>query len=157
MSQLETVNGGGRTPKWGRAVVALAFFAALIIAWQLIVQQLPGRRQVLLPTPVKVGRYLVEAVKSGDLFKALTVTTRRLLIGYVTGVVIGLPLGVLTARFRWAQDTLGVMGLGFQTLPSVCWVPLALLWFGQTEAAMLFVVLMGALWSGQIAVDNVVR
>ena len=51
----------------------------------------------------------------------------------------------------------GLMALGFQTLPSVCWVPLALLWFGQTETAMLFVVIMGTVWSVLIATDNGVR
>ena len=44
-----------------------------------------------------------------------------------------------------------------QTLPSVCWVPLALLWFGQTESAMLFVVVMGTVWSVMIATDNGAR
>jgi len=42
-------------------------------------------------------------------------------------------------------------------LPSICWVPLAMLWFGQTEAAMLFVVIMGTVWSVLIATDNGVR
>ena len=84
-------------------------------------------------------------------------TMRRLLIGYALGLVFGLPLGLLTARFKFCEDTLGVIALGFQTLPSVCWVPLALLWFGQTEAAMLFVVIMGTLWSVVIATDNGVR
>jgi len=55
------------------------------------------------------------------------------------------------------EDTIGTMALGLQTLPSVCWVPLALLWFGQTEAAMLFVVIMGTLWSVVIATDTGVR
>jgi NitT/TauT family transport system permease protein len=49
------------------------------------------------------------------------------------------------------------MSLGLQTLPSTCWIPLALLWFGQTEAAMLFVVVMGTLWSVIIATDTGVR
>jgi NitT/TauT family transport system permease protein len=49
------------------------------------------------------------------------------------------------------------MSLGLQTLPSTCWIPLALLWFGQTEAAMLFVVVMGTLWSVVIATDTGVR
>ena len=39
----------------------------------------------------------------------------------------------------------------------MCWVPLALLWFGQTEAAMFFVVVMGTLWSVIIATDAGVR
>jgi NitT/TauT family transport system permease protein len=63
----------------------------------------------------------------------------------------------LTARFRWLSDTVGVVGLGLQTLPSVCWVTLALLWFGQSEAAMQFVVIMGTLWSVQISTDSGVR
>jgi len=42
-------------------------------------------------------------------------------------------------------------------LPSVCWVPLTLLWFGQAENAMLFVVVMGSVWSVVIATDNGVR
>ena len=70
---------------------------------------------------------------------------------------MGLPLGLLTASFRWCHDTIGILALGLQTLPSVCWVPLALLWFGQTEAAMLFVVVMGTVWSLIIATDNGVR
>ena len=50
-----------------------------------------------------------------------------------------------------------MIALGLQTLPSVCWVPLALLWFGQTETAMLFVVIMGTLWSVILATDNGIR
>ena len=43
----------------------------------------------------------------------------------------------------YAEDTLGLLALGLQTLPSMCWVPLALLWFSHSEGAMLFVVVMG--------------
>jgi NitT/TauT family transport system permease protein len=50
-----------------------------------------------------------------------------------------------------------VLALGLQGLPSVCWVPLALLWFGQTEGAMLFVVVMGTLWSVILATETGVR
>jgi Binding-protein-dependent transport system inner membrane component len=56
-----------------------------------------------------------------------------------------------------SEDTVGVLALGLQTLPSVCWVPLALLWFGQTEGAMLCVVIMGTVWSVVIAADPGVR
>src|SRR6185295_1750758 len=98
-----------------------------------------------------------ESIKSGEMLTALVVTMRRLLLGYFIGVIAGVPLGLLTARFRWASDTIGVLGLGLQTLPSVCWVPMALLAFGQTEAAMQFVVIMGTLWSVQISTDDGVR
>jgi NitT/TauT family transport system permease protein len=112
---------------------------------------------VLLPSPVDVGRYLWAAALDGTLFSAAVVTLERLLIGYVIGVLVGLLLGLLTSTSDFFEDTIGVLALGLQTLPSVCWVPLALLWFGQTEGAMLFVVIMGTMWSVTIATDGGVR
>ena len=82
---------------------------------------------------------------------------RRLLVGYLIGITIGLPLGLLTSAWKFVEDTIGVLALGLQTLPSVCWIPLALLWFGQTESAMLFVVVMGTVWSVLIATDTGAR
>ena len=81
-----------------------------------------------------------------------------LLIGYAIGVVIGLPLGLLTSTSEYFEaSTIGALALGLQTLPSVCWVPLALLWVGQSEAAMLFVVVMGTVWSVVIATNTGAR
>ena len=53
-------------------------------------------------------------------------TIKRLFLGYLVGLVLGLPLGLLNARFKIFEDTLGLVALGLQTLPSVCWAPLAL-------------------------------
>jgi len=139
-----------------RAFVVIAFFVLLLGVWETLVR-MKYWSPVLVPSPLSVARYIKDGLLSGDLEHASFVTMRRLVIGYVLGLVFGLPLGLLTARFKFCEDTLGVIALGLQTLPSVCWVPLALLWFGQTEAAMLFVVIMGTLWSVVIATDNGVR
>ena len=139
-----------------RVVLSLLFFAGLLAAWQALYAS--GRwSPVLLPSPAGVGRYLWRSSLDGTLLGASFVTARRLLIGYAIGLAIGLPAGFVTARFRTASDTVGTLALGLQTLPSVCWVPLALMWFGQTEAAMQFVVIMGTLWAILIATDNGVR
>src|SRR5258708_1833268 len=90
----------------------------------------------------RLAAYLKTSARDGTIVRAPVITMRRLLIGYVIGLIGGLPLGLLTARWELFHDTVGTLALGLQTLPSVCWVPLALLWFGQTEAAMLFVVVM---------------
>ncbi len=139
-----------------RVLVVIAFFMLLLGIWEALVRTKIWS-PVLVPSPLSVASYLVGAFKDGTLVRATVVTVRRLLIGYALGLLFGLPLGLLTARFKFCEDTLGVIALAFQTLPSVCWVPLALLWFGQTEAAMLFVVIMGTLWSVVIATDNGVR
>jgi NitT/TauT family transport system permease protein len=139
-----------------RILIAIVFFTAMIALWEALVR-LKIWSPVLVPSPFSVARYIKDAIQDGTLGSAALVTVRRLLAGYFLGLLLGLPLGLLTARFKFMEDTFGVVALGFQTLPSVCWVPLALLWFGQTEAAMLFVVIMGTLWSVVIATDNGVR
>jgi NitT/TauT family transport system permease protein len=139
-----------------RIVYACCFFIGLLVVWQLLVNA-GAWSPVLLPGPDKALGYLYASLLDGTLAQATPVTMRRLLIGYLIGLALGLPIGLLTARFRMCEDTIGVLALGLQTLPSVCWVPLALLWFGQTESAMLFVVIMGSLWSMVIATDNGVR
>jgi NitT/TauT family transport system permease protein len=136
-----------------RFLRASLFFLALLAMWQAAV--MTGRwSPVLLPSPESVGEYLWGALLDGSLLEAAAVTLRRLLIGYAIGVLIGLPLGMLTSTSQFFEDTLGALALGLQTLPSVCWVPLALLWFGQTESAMLFIVIMGTVWSVLIATDT---
>src|SRR6516164_6409733 len=139
-----------------RALHACIFFSLLVLIWHLLVRA-GIWSPVLLPSPASVARYLYEAASDGTLGQAAIVTIRRLLVGYAIGIVLGLPLGLLTARFKFVEDTIGVLALGLQTLPSVCWVPLALLWLGQTEGAMLFVVVMGTVWSVVIATDTGVR
>ena len=139
-----------------RTLVAGLFFAALVGVWHVMAAS--GRwSPVLLPSPRDVGEYLWAALADGSLLEATGVTLRRLLIGYAIGVAIGLPLGLLSSTSEFVEDTVGVLALGLQTLPSVCWIPLALLWFGQSESAMLFVVVMGTTWSVMIATDTGAR
>jgi len=102
----------------------------------------------VLPPPTQVAAYLWDATcVDGTLLPAVWVTLKRLLIGYAIGVLAGIPLGLLCAQVRFFRDSVGTLALGLQALPSVCWVPLAIIWFGQTEEALLFVVLMGTVWS----------
>jgi NitT/TauT family transport system permease protein len=139
-----------------RFFLAAGFFALLLLLWELAFR-LRIWSPVLLPAPAQVASYLKSSAADGTLVSATLITMRRLLIGYFIGLIGGLPLGLLTARWNLFRDTIGTMALGLQTLPSVCWVPLALLWFGQTETAMLFVVVMGTLWSVIIATETGVR
>ncbi len=139
-----------------RALATAVFFAALIAAWHLA--STSGRwSAVLLPSPHDVLDYLIGAGGDGTLAAATLVTLKRLLVGYAVGVAIGIPLGLLTSTSRFFEDTVGALALGLQTLPSVCWIPLALLWFGQSQGAMLFVVIMGAVGSVLIATDTGAR
>ncbi len=139
-----------------RTLTAMSFFVGLVLTWHFLYTAKIWS-PVLVPSPESVGRYLWEVTRDGTLWSCTLVTVKRLLSGYVLGLVAGVPLGFLTARVQALRDTVGVLALGLQGLPSVCWVPLALLWFGQTEQAMLFVVVMGTLWSVILATETGVR
>src|SRR5215471_3981966 len=106
-----------------RIAVATLFFAAIVVLWQVLAAS--GRwSPMLLPSPLSVSDYLFSALLDGSLLEAATVTIRRLLTGYAIGVLIGMPLGLLTSTSQFFEDTIGSMALGLQTLPSVCWIPL---------------------------------
>jgi NitT/TauT family transport system permease protein len=137
-------------------IAAIFIFALLLAGWEAFARN-SGASAILLPPPSAVWHYFVSASKSGELLDASLVTMRRLALGYFIGIAFGIPLGMLTARFKLAHNTLGVIALGLQTLPSVCWVPLAILWFGLTESAMLFIVIMGTVWAVILATDHGIR
>lgn len=146
-----------------RILTTVSFFVFLILIWAALTGDLlwlgigpeePVWNPYVLPPPGVVGQYLWDNIVNFKIISAMGITLKRLLIGYVIGLVIGVPLGMLAARFKGVNDTLGVLGLGLQALPSVCWVPLACIWFGQSESALLFVVIMGTLWSVLLSTQN---
>ena len=113
--------------------------------------------QTLFPAPWQVARTLGAMLRDGSLLIAIHVSLQRVLLGYGISLVFGVPLGILLARAKWAQDTIGPLVLGLQTLPSICWLPLALLWFGLNDRAILFVVVTGALLAVTVAVQDGVK
>ena len=86
----------------------------------------------------------------------------RGIVGYAIAVLIGFVLGLLMNRIRYLQKNLKPLVLGIQTLPSVCWVPFAILWFGIPKtsifsSAILFVVVVGSTFGIAISVDNAIK
>ena len=79
---------------------------------------------------------------------------RRMLVGYGISVVLGLILGLGVASNKFLEDTVGGLLVSLQSLPSICWLPIAVLWFGLTEKAILFVVIMGSLLSVTISMET---
>ena len=69
----------------------------------------------------------------------------RAVLGFLASVVIATPLGLLVAKVPVVRAAIGPLLAGMQSLPSVAWVPAAVLWFGLTDATIYFVVLLGAI------------
>lgn len=137
-------------------VLKISFFASLVLAWQVVVWLgvVPVEK---LPSPAKVLASLVAMAADGSLIQGTWVSLVRLLAAYVAAVVGGLMIGVVVSRFEWMESTVGSLALALQTLPSICWLPLAVIWFGASEKAIFFVTLIGAILSVVLATEAGVR
>lgn len=139
-----------------RRLQALIFFILLIVVWELIAR-LGIWPPYIFPSPSTVGQTLFEGIVHGNDLPAIRDSLGRLLIGYFISIAIGLTVGMMMAQSELFNNTVGVLVLGLQTLPSICWLPLAILWFGLNERAILFVVIFGTLFSVAQSVEAGVR
>lgn len=137
----------------GRITRQVIFYAALLGIWALLAK-LRVWPPYLFPAPWSVGEVLWDGFKDHSLLIGVAATMKRMLLGYGLSVVLGMVLGLALARSRFLEETLGGLIVSLQSLPSICWVPLAILWFGLSEKAILFVVLMGSLLSVTIAMED---
>ncbi|WP_186580049.1 ABC transporter permease [Aquibacillus kalidii] len=99
--------------------------------------------ELILPSPTNVAIALFDGIQNMTLIYDLVASFRRLAIGLVIALVIGTGIGVLIAKSKTADDTIGSMLLAFQSVPSIVWLPLAMMWFGLNDKAVIFVVVLG--------------
>lgn len=101
-----------------RILFSVAAFAAMLLVWEFAVRSFDFA-EYMLPPPSEVAMYLWGAVCDLSLPKAVWVTGKRLFTGYAIGLCVGIPTGMLCSRFNIFKDTVGILALGLQALPSV--------------------------------------
>lgn len=141
---------------WERRARTLTFYLSLMILWELLylARFWPP---FLFPAPLEVVSNLIGGFQDGAFARGIGASLVRLAIGYGISLLIGLPIGLAAGRVKIIDQTIGALILGLQTLPSICWLPLALLWFGLNERAIIFVVIMGAVLSIALAAQDGVK
>ena len=137
---------GGRE-RLRRATMALlgpaVALAVLLVLWQGTVS-LGLRPRYVMPGPTDVATAFGRLWHRGDVQAAVLTSLERGIVGFVVAVLIATPIGLVVARVRWVRRAFGPLVSGLQVLPSVAWVPAAIIWFGLTDGTVYFVVLMGA-------------
>ena len=178
-----------RRSAWSDFALRVAFVALLLSLWQgahyfLVTAPGDASRGALFPAPSQVwewikdgfaisyltGTYqpppgeaapksILEALRQSEYPTAIGLSIWRLLQGYFIATVIGFPTGLLVARSALAEKTVGWLAVSLQSLPSICWIPLALLWFGRVSitAPILFVTIMGSLFATVVTVADGIR
>jgi NitT/TauT family transport system permease protein len=128
------------------------FLVGLLLAWE-AASRLGLWRAWVFPSPAAIGRSFWAGVVDGTIPRGVFTSMRRLVVGYLVSLCGGVGLGLLLARSRPLRESVGTVVTGLQALPSICWLPLALLWFGLSETAILFVVVAGSLLAITVATE----
>ncbi|WP_458111708.1 ABC transporter permease [Arthrobacter sp. R1-13] len=129
---------------WTRILLPIAAIAVLIVIWQLYVS-MGFKRRDLVPGPMDVVAQFGTLWGEGKLQEAVWTSLQRGLLGFLISVAIATPVGLLLAQVAPLRRAFGPLISGLQVLPSVAWVPAAIIWFGLTDATVYFVIFMGAI------------
>lgn len=129
---------------WTRVLLPIAAIVVLVIIWQFYVS-LGLKRRDQVPGPMDVLEQFGTLWAEGSLLEAVWTSLQRGLLGFLISVVIATPIGLLLAQVAPLRRAFGPLISGLQVLPSVAWVPAAIIWFGLTDATVYFVVFMGAI------------
>ncbi|MCX5229419.1 ABC transporter permease [Streptomyces sp. NPDC006553] len=115
----------------------------VLAVWQILVSA-KITEETKLPAPSAVWDGLTDMWLQGTLLEVIWTSVSRGLAGFLLALAIGTPLGLLVARVKFVRAAIGPILSGLQSLPSVAWVPPAVLWFGLNDAMMFTVILLGA-------------
>jgi NitT/TauT family transport system permease protein len=145
-------------PKRSLASVLLPLIVAVIflLVWDLAVR-LTGSK--LFPTPLEVAAGIVELVRKGLLLKYIAASLFRITWGFLLAVVVGVPSGLVLGWFRPARQAFNPMIQVFRPISPIAWIPVAIIWFGVTDAAPVFLIFLASVFpitvSAMAAVRNV--
>lgn len=127
-------------------VARIAFYVGIIAVWQIaaVAEIWPSN---IFPSPYEVAEDLAYGAADGSLFYGTATSMLRLSVGLAIAIGGGIVLGIFMARMEVVNQTIGSLVLGLQSIPSIAWVPIAILWFGLNDGGIIFVVAIGAIFA----------
>lgn len=143
-------NGGGTLAFLVTGLPALIVLIVFLLGWWAASWYVPDPHNQF-PGPGEVGRTLLELIDSDQLWPNLTITMDRLMRGFAISILFGGAIALVMARWNAAQRGLKPYLLGLQSLPSIAWVPLCVIWFGPSETSYIFITVIGSLFAVAIS------
>ena len=146
LDALDLPAGDTRAGLWPRSWQALwprgAAVALVLVIWEAV--HLTGWKKYVFPGPGVALSNLWGQARTGLLWHAIGTTLERAVIGFALAALIGVAVGALVSRVRPLRAAVGSLITGLQTMPSIAWFPFAIIGFGGTTSAILFVIVLGA-------------
>lgn len=146
-SGLDSLQGASPTARRRFDPVAmlapLGALALVVLAWQCLVWA-HVKPEWALPPVSDIASALGRAITSGRAWEAVSTSLRRGVIGFCSALVLGTVIGVVVGRVRLARRAFRPLLSAMQSLPSVAWVPFAVMMFYLTDATIYLVILLSA-------------
>ena len=127
---------------WAAVWPKLLAIALVLGVWELV--HLSGWKKYVLPGPGTVFANLWDQMHHAELWQAIDITMRRAVIGFALSVLIGAVIGALVSRIKPLRAATGSLITALQTMPSIAWFPFAIILFGATTNAIIFVIVLGS-------------
>lgn len=126
----------------------IAGVAGLLLAWAIVASFVSSST---VPSPSEVWTAFTGGVSDGSLPEAAAKTMLRLAFSFVVSILIGTGLGFGLALNEFARRSIRPLVVALQITPYIAWLPLAVVWFGFSERAVVFVAIVGAFPSVTLA------
>jgi len=132
---------------WFRSVAFRRFLVILLLAaaWEGYARFLGD--DLLFPSLSRTVTALFESTRTGELPGRLLNSLGTLGMGYAAGVALATMLTTLAISTRFGADLLAMLTAMFSPLPAVALLPMAILWFGIGQPAIVFVIMFSVLWA----------
>lgn len=125
----------------------------IAVIWE-VTSRLSVLPDFMFPRLTQVLETLFNGLVNGQILAAIGKSMSRLLIGFSVAIVLGVIMGYLIWRYKLVEDTLGFLVTALQSIPSIVWFPLAIIWFGLNDFSILFIVTIGATWTMTVSATS---
>jgi NitT/TauT family transport system permease protein len=97
-----------------------------------------------VPTPYEVFRQAIEVGASTKFLVNVVYSVRRILLGFMIAIAVGVPLGLVIGRYRRVRDLFMPVIEILRPIPAIAWVPMSIMLWPNNEAAIVFITFIGA-------------
>jgi len=136
-----------KLPKGFTYLKPLQALLLLYVLWEATAFVFPG-----WPSPRAVLGALAADFRQPTFRAALAGSAWRMVIGYALVMLVGITGGLLLGRVPLIDQIISSFAVAIHAIPGAAWVPLSIVWFGMTEWAVIFTILLGA--SGIVIVNT---
>lgn len=140
-----------KVPRVGRQQLITAGFACISIGALFLVWYVGTKYRLdfyirfkNVPTPFDVFQQAAEVVGSNKFTINITVSIRRILLGFFIAILIGVPLGLIVGKYHRARDLVMPAMEVLRPIPAIAWVPMSIMLWPNNEASIVFITFIGA-------------